>query len=174
MTLFTVQIDNPGRAELTALIAQLDNYLNSLYPPESNHLMGITALQGNDVVFLSCKWDDRYVGCGAIRFDKDGYGEIKRMFVSKDFRRQRIGLAIMAEIEKTALRRGLSVLRLETGIYQDEAMSLYEKMGYLKRAPFGAYNDDPFSVFYEKNLLAPNPSSQNVPHTRIGGLQPVE
>jgi putative acetyltransferase len=44
----------------------------------------------------------------------------------------------------------VNVLRLETGIYQTEAIGLYESSGFQRRPPFGEYKDDPLSIYYEK------------------------
>ena len=40
------------------------------------------------------------------------------------------------------------VLRLETGIHQQAAIALYERMGYHAIPPFGDYRPDPLSVFF--------------------------
>ncbi len=39
---------------------------------------------------------------------------------------------------------------LETGYLQSEAITLYERSGYRRRGPFGAYVEDPNSVFVQK------------------------
>jgi hypothetical protein len=44
------------------------------------------------------------------------------------------------------------VLRLETGIYQVEAIGLYERYGFQRRAPFSEYKVDPMSLYFEKEL----------------------
>jgi hypothetical protein len=49
-------------------------------------------------------------------------------------------------------------LRLETGTYQQEALGLYEHMGFHPRGPFGPYLVMPAckietSLFFEKALL---------------------
>jgi putative acetyltransferase len=58
----------------------------------------------------------------------------------------------MNHLEAEARRLGVSVLRLETGISQPEALALYRRRGYVERAPFGAYRLDPLSLFMEKTL----------------------
>jgi putative acetyltransferase len=42
------------------------------------------------------------------------------------------------------------MLKLESGPYQPEALSLYARCGR-----FGAYADDPLSVFMQKKLAGP-------------------
>ena len=49
-------------------------------------------------------------------------------------------------------QQGAALLRLETGIYQTEAIGLYERFGFQPIPPFGAYQLDPLSLFYEKRL----------------------
>ncbi len=49
-------------------------------------------------------------------------------------------------------RRGFVAVRLETGIYQPEAIGLYRKYGYVEIEPFGSYLPDPLSLFMEKRL----------------------
>ena len=44
-------------------------------------------------------------------------------------------------------------MKLETGPYQPEALGLYARCGNERRGPFGAYADDPLSVFMQKNLM---------------------
>ena len=51
-----------------------------------------------------------------------------------------------------ARRQDVAVLRLETGIYQSEAIRLYERYGFRRIAPFVPYHDDPLSAFYEKRI----------------------
>jgi putative acetyltransferase len=48
--------------------------------------------------------------------------------------------------------RQVSLLRLETGIYQPEAIALYERYGFQRRPPFGEYKVDPMSVYLEKHI----------------------
>jgi putative acetyltransferase len=52
-----------------------------------------------------------------------------------------------------AREHGVGLLRLETGIYQREAIGLYERMGFQQIPSFGAYKEDPLSLFYEKRLV---------------------
>lgn len=46
----------------------------------------------------------------------------------------------------------ITLLRLETGIQQREAIGLYERLGFYRILPFGPYTDDPLSLCYEKRL----------------------
>ena len=103
--------------------------------------------------------NERLVGCGATRrmpgepeTNGQPYGEIKRMFVHPTLRGQRIAERLLATLEARLLEDGLSLATLETGRDQTEAVRLYERCGYVRRAPFAGYPDNGLSVFYEKRL----------------------
>ena len=147
-----IRQENPKQPAVIALLGQLDAYCAALYPAESNHLMDIDALTGGDVVFLVARDAARRVaGCGAF-VDRGSYAEAKRMMVDPAFRGQGVGGALMGEIVARARSAGFASLMLETGISQPEAIGLYERDGFVRRAPFGDYQLDPLSIFMEKPL----------------------
>ena len=61
-------------------------------------------------------------------------------------------LAMRIEPTSRLKSLGVTLARLETGIRQPEALGLYRRLGYLERGRFGAYLEDPLSVFMEKRL----------------------
>lgn len=145
-------LESPDQPEVIALIAELDAYQDDLYPPESRHALNLTLLMQPNVLFLVARDDSRNaLGCGAMVLN-EGYGEIKRMYVSPRGRGQGLGGRLLAELEREAVGRECELARLETGPYQPEALGLYGAAGYQRRGPFGTYRDDPLSVFMEKRL----------------------
>ena len=145
---------DPGDVPARALIAQLDAYLQALYPAESNHLVPVDSLRGPDVVFLVARLGTDVVGCGALVDRAGQYGELKRMYVRPDRRAAGVGRAILAALAAQARARGLRTLRLETGNAQPEALALYERAGFERCDPFGPYRDDPLSLFLELDLTS--------------------
>jgi GNAT superfamily N-acetyltransferase len=156
MEQLTIQTIDPGSPKARRLIEELDNYLSSLYPAESNHLLSVESLRLPNVTFLVALFNREIVGCGAFVNHYGKYAEIKRMFVLSDLRHKGIGCRILKELENIAQLDGLRVARLETGVYQPEALRLYERSGYQRRNPFAQYKNDPLSVFMEKELEHPN------------------
>jgi putative acetyltransferase len=143
---------DPRAPAVRALIAELDAYQQSLYPPESNHLLDIETLARPEMRFFVAALDGEAVGIGGVWLH-DGYAEIKRVYVTPRARGQGISRAIMAVLEAEAQAQGRPLLRLETGIHQPEALGLYRALGYRDCASFGDYPvDDPLSVFMEKRL----------------------
>ena len=134
------------------MLARLDAYCAALYPAESNHLMDIASLMQGDVLFLVARdVDGAAVGCAAL-VNRQEYGEVKRMFVDERRRGLGTGRKLLEHLVMFARMSGLSVLRLETGIHQPEAIGLYERLGFERRAPFGDYREDPLSLFMEMPL----------------------
>lgn len=134
------------------LVAELDAYQDGLYPPESRYALDLGSLLQPKVLFMVAR-DERggALGCGAMVLH-EGYGEIKRMYVSPSGRGQGLGRRLLAGLEVEALVTGCERAMLETGPYQPEALALYAAAGYERRGPFGAYRDNPLSVFMEKRL----------------------
>ncbi len=152
MHLALESVDQP---DVIALIDALDAYQGALYPPESNYHLSVEALKQQNVLFSVVRDDDGVaLGCGAVVL-LAGYGEIKRMYVSPAQRGGGIAKAIIALLEQEAARRDCTILRLETGIHQAEAIGLYERAGYNRCARYGDYPEDPLSVFMEKKISPP-------------------
>jgi putative acetyltransferase len=153
-TIVIARVD-PRTAEITALVHELDRYMQGLYPAESNHLVDVETLARPDVHFFAATVDGTPRGCGAImlRAEDGGYAEVKRIFVSPAARGLGLGRRIIAHLEATTRAAGLALMRLETGPYQPEALALFAASGFATRGHFGDYpTDDPLSIFMEKNL----------------------
>ncbi len=152
MSKITIRLESPRQAEVERLLVALDAYQSALYPPESNHFVDVDALAASNVRFFVARRGGEALGCGALRIDGAGYGELKRMFVTPAARGLKLGRRILDRIEEEARREGLGWLRLETGIHQPEALGLYRSAGFVEREAFWDYRPDPLSVFMEKRL----------------------
>jgi putative acetyltransferase len=149
----TIVETRPDSADAVQLITELDAHLHPhLYPPESRHAFSIDKLVREGVAFFIADYGGKPAGCGGLKLFGSEYGEIKRMFVRPAYRGFGLAKAILNRLAEYAQQRQVNVLRLETGIYQTEAIGLYERCGFERRPPFGDYKDDPMSVYYEKVL----------------------
>lgn len=155
-----IRPERPDHPAVVAMLAELDEYLATLYEPEDNHILGVEALLEPGIDFLVADGGVKgLVGCGATRRmpgepETDGltYGEIKRMFVSPVARGQRIAQRLLDMLEARLKAEGVALALLETGCEQREAVRLYERAGYTLRGAFGGYPDNGLSLFYEKRL----------------------
>ncbi|MBI2720399.1 MAG: GNAT family N-acetyltransferase [Rhizobiales bacterium] len=150
-----IRRDDPARPELRRLVEALDAYAQALYPPESNHLLDIETMRLPQMRFFSVAVDGETVGCGGIWLHDD-CAEVKRVYVSPRARGMGLARKLMARLEAEALAAGKAMARLETGIHQPEALSLYRALGYVNCGAFADYPvGDHNSVFMEKLLAGP-------------------
>jgi putative acetyltransferase len=144
---------DPRTPSIQDMISALDDYQASLYPPESNHLELVDKLVFPEYYFIAAWKDHELLGIASFRRISKAYVEIKRLYVPHQNRGMGLAIKLMDALEKKALQEGYPEARLETGIHQNEALSLYEKLGYEIAEPFGSYQKDPLSVFMRKKLF---------------------
>ncbi len=144
--------ERPDSPDASALIAELDAILEPLYPAASRHGYSVAKLLTEGVYFFVLRIADQPAGCGGIKLVGGEYGEIKRMYVRPALRGQGLAKLLLAHLSAYVEAQQISVLRLETGIYQPEAIALYERQGFYRIPPFGPYFEDPLSRCYEKRI----------------------
>ena len=140
-----------------ALIQELEDVLDPLYPSESRHGYGVEKMLREGVLFYVLREEGVAAACGGVQFfgqdnGSEPYGELKRMYVRPAFRGRGYAKRMLAYLAEVAEAQDVLVLRLETGIHQHEAIALYERGGFAPIGPFGPYTNDPLSVYYEKRL----------------------
>jgi len=145
-------LERPDSADAVALVTELEAHLAARYPAESRHGYSVEKLIREGVAFFVARVDGAAAACGGVQVYGGEYAELKRMYVRPQWRRLGLGKRLLEELAAHARGRGVSLLRLETGIHQAEAIGLYEGYGFRRRPPFGAYRDDPLSLYFEKRI----------------------
>jgi putative acetyltransferase len=148
-----IAAERPDSVDAMQLIAELEAHLDPLYPKASRHGFSVEKLLREAVAFFVVRQGGTAAGCGGVKLFGTAYGEIKRMYVRPRFRGSGLGKLMLNHLAAYARQHGVGVLRLETGIYQAEAISLYERWGFERIPPFGEYQEDPLSVFYEERIV---------------------
>jgi putative acetyltransferase len=143
--------------EVHDLIGELENVLGAAYEAHQRHGLSIEQLFERNVRFFLARLDGIAVGCGGVAMFDD-YAEVKRMYTRPAVRGRGVAKALLHRIEHEACGAGKSVLRLETGTCQQQAIGLYKRMGFRPRGPFGPYAAMPArnietSLFFEKELV---------------------
>jgi DNA-binding MarR family transcriptional regulator/GNAT superfamily N-acetyltransferase len=125
------------------------------FDPARSISAGLAQLtQPNGYLFVA-RLFHRPVGCGALKINAGGIGEIKRMWVAEDARRLGIGRRILRDLERVARGRRLKLLRLETNRTLCEAQGLYRSSGYREVKRF---NDEPYAHhWFEKRIRTLRP-----------------
>lgn len=149
-----IQLDDPARADVIALLEEHLHNMHELSPPESVHALDVSALKGPDITFWTVREGDTLLGCGALKELDPRHGEIKSMRTPAALRRRGAGRAVLGHIVREARARGYERLSLETGSMDAfaPAQRLYESFGFTYCGPFADYEPDPNSVFMTLEL----------------------
>lgn len=142
---------NPKEPQATALLQQSHALMTDLFEPEENYFLDIDALCQDDIRFFVARRGDVVLGTGALAL-KDGYAEVKSMFVDPGARGSGVADALMRQLEDCAREEDLLQLRLETSMRLGAAVKLYARHGFSERGIFGDYRPNDTSYFMEKAL----------------------
>jgi putative acetyltransferase len=142
--------------EIAALLVELNAALDVGYAPEQKHALSLDRLFQPEIRFFVARLDGAAVACGGIGL-YPGYAELKRMYARPEVRGKGVAKALLSRLEAEARAAGITLVRIETGNLQHEAMRFYEREGYARCAAFGPYAAMPpnaiaTSVFYEKKV----------------------
>lgn len=151
---FEIDVADPRGPEAAELISALSAELARRYDfmeDGSGNFKPENAL-GPRGAFVIGRASGHPVACGAICPLEEDVAELKRIFVQPGFRGRGYSKVVVNELERQARVRGYRTIRLETGVRQPEAISLYESLGYLRIPNYGEYRDSGMSVCFEKRL----------------------
>ncbi|WP_269223842.1 GNAT family N-acetyltransferase [Flavobacterium sp. IMCC34518] len=118
--------ENP---DFLSLIKTFDAYLWDRYPELKTNYWGNNIIELNKnvvVIYL----DEKPVACGCFKKYDHNTIEIKRMFVASEARGLGLAQKVLQKLELWAKQLDFSVSILETLYKQQEAISLYQKVGY--------------------------------------------
>jgi putative acetyltransferase len=149
-----VELDDPSRPDVYALLEEHLRNMHELSPPESVHALDVARLKSPGITFWSVRDGATLLGCGALKELDPHQGEVKSMRTPQSRRRQGAGRLVLAHIINEARTRGYKRLSLETGSMEafKPAWRLYETFGFTYCGPFADYKPDPNSVFMTLEL----------------------
>jgi len=149
-----IELDDPGRDDVRALLERHLAFAFEHSPPEDVHALGLDGLRTPDVSFYSGRVDGTLLGVGALKQLDPAHGELKSMHTSAEARGQGIGRAIVDHLVAEARRRGYRRLSLETGSNEPfvPARTLYARAGFVVCGPFADYELSDFSTFMTLDL----------------------
>lgn len=117
--------------ELDAVLAILDGEDHAFYAQfnKSSALKNVVIAYENETA----------VGIGAYKEYDSETVEMKRMYTLPEFRGKGIASKILSELELWAKEEKYKIAVLETGFLQTDAISLYQKLGYVITENYGQY-----------------------------------
>lgn len=138
--------------DFIALVEKLDAYLAEVDGDDHDFYDQFNGI--DDLKQVVVAFDDGLpAGCGAIKSFNSSTMEIKRMYVSPEFRGRGIATAVLTELELWAKESGYTECILETGKRQKDAIQLYKKAGYQQFPNYGQYLGIENSICFRKKLM---------------------
>lgn len=151
-----IKIDDISDGKVANLLQEHHREMHLYSPPASIHALEPAQLEDSAVTFWSAWLGTELAGCGALKALSPRHGEIKSMRTARAHLRKGVAREILTHIIREAEARLYSKLSLETGtdVAFLPARALYEKYGFQECGPFGDYRYDPYSMYYQKHLVA--------------------
>jgi GNAT superfamily N-acetyltransferase len=132
------------------LIRRLDAELRDRYGEAQDDYQGFNQFVPEHLILA---FDgDIAVGCGCFKPHEDQTAELKRMYVATERRGTGVGSALVKALEAWAVELGYTAIVLETGVRQEEAITLYRARGFGIIPSYGVYADMPLSVCMRKDI----------------------
>ena len=110
-----IAVETPLSADMGEMIAELNDLLLTLSPPEACYHMTAEEMSGEATTVFVARIDGKAAACGALHRHADGIAEVKRMYTRPAYQGLGLGGSILDRIIELATREGISMLVLETG-----------------------------------------------------------
>jgi putative acetyltransferase len=153
-TVFEISRIDPRAPEAAALISAMTAEVKAVY---DHKIDGAGNFKPEDVLvprsgFVVGRVGEQAVACGGYRPLAPDVAEIKRMFVSPEFRGRGYSKEILTALERMAFENGYTTVWLETRPLQHAAIALYEQLGYERIPNYGMYEGKMECLCYGKSL----------------------
>lgn len=149
-----IAVETSLSADMGEMIAELNDLLLTLSPPEACYHMTAEEMSGEATTVFVARIDGKAAACGALHRHADGIAEVKRMYTRPAYQGLGLGSRILDQIIELATREGISMLVLETGDKHPAAWRIYERAGFSRCGPVLDYPDSPYSIYYSRPLAA--------------------
>ncbi|MEV7398399.1 GNAT family N-acetyltransferase [Aeromicrobium sp. NPDC092404] len=151
----TVSLDlvHPGSEHARTAVAAYFRELDETFDGGFDAAAGADdehALAGATGRFVVAVSGGAVVGCGGLQSLSDDIGEIKRMWVHRDWRGSGLAGRLLRRLEDESRALGHRVVRLDTNSSLAAALAMYRAAGYVE---IPRYNDNPYpDHWFEKSL----------------------
>lgn len=153
MSDITVSSADPRAADIRHLLERHWALMRASSPEESCHVLPPDSFD-DGVHLFAAHAEGQALGIGAMQLIAPKHGELKSMHTLDTARGRGVGRAILHRILAEAQTLRWTRMSLETGSAAlfAPARALYEAHGFEQCPPFGAYVEDPHSIFMTKAL----------------------
>jgi len=149
-----IRIDNIESAVVKKLLQEHHDDMLKHSPVESVHALDFSSLRETSITFYTA-WDNgQLAGCAALNKLDDKQVELKSMKTSTSFLRRGVAAKLLSYLLIEAQKKGYEKISLETGTADVfvPAQKLYKRFEFTSCPPFSDYQEDPYSMFFTKDL----------------------
>ncbi|KAF0114477.1 MAG: putative acetyltransferase [Rhodobacteraceae bacterium] len=126
--------------------------MQALFPVKRQAAFSIEPFLPDSVLLFVASVGGRAVGCCALFLNRD-FAELKKLYVIPEARRQGVANLLISHTEQAAMDKGVTQLRLETGMRLSASHRLYARLGFTRCEVFGSHVPSSESLFLVKELL---------------------
>ena len=119
----------PTDTTVLELFSEHDDFMIEFLGEDSHYYTRYTEKENIEAVWVAYV-DNFPAGCIAYRKKADGVGEVKRLFLRKEYRGRGISKKLLNVVEEHARAQGCTSLFLDTRITLEPAVSLYRSFGF--------------------------------------------
>lgn len=142
---------NSENPDFIELVNQLDSYLKIMDGEEHEFYKQFNTIETLKYVVVVYV-DNTPAACGSFRAYTNEISEIKRMYVTTEYRRMGLAQTVLTGLEKWSKELGFTNCMLETGKRMTDAVAFYIKNKYEPIPNYGQYKHKGDSVCFQKKL----------------------
>ncbi|MGH1707635.1 GNAT family N-acetyltransferase [Enterococcus gallinarum] len=150
-----ILITDAANLDFIKLTKELDENLNGISAdrPEEERTKYASFNELSDITKAFVMYDkETAIGCAAFKKYATDTVEVKRVFISKNYRGKGLSKILLSELEKQVKNDGFSRLILETGKNNRAAVSMYKGLDYREIDNFPPYTEMKDSICLNKDL----------------------
>lgn len=156
MDAFVIDIDDPRRDDVRAVLERHLAFARAATPAEYVHALDVDGLLDPAITFFTVRSGGRVLGVGALKALEPDHYELKSMHTVEEARRRGVARALVEHLVAVAAGRGATRVSLETGTTEEfeAAQRVYASAGFVPCGPFGSYSESPRNLFMTRELRA--------------------
>jgi len=135
MHIFLSDISSP---DVLHLFSKHDDFIVDFWGKDSIYYTRYSEKEKIDKVWVAYH-NDVPVGCVVYRVKSQGVGEVKRMFISSEYRGNGLSKSFLSVVEEHAKQCGNHTLHLDTRVTLELAVTIYRKFGFTTTLSNGLY-----------------------------------
>tara|TARA_B100000900_G_scaffold203700_1_gene172745 strand:+ start:411 stop:884 length:474 start_codon:yes stop_codon:yes gene_type:complete len=126
--------------------------LRAASPEGSAHVLDIEGLKVPSIKFWSLWYDNKLMGCGALKILEKDHGEFKSIRLHNNFRKKGHGIRLINHLIEEAKKLKIKKISIETGAgkFFEPARKLFNLGGFKPCKPFAHYKEDINSIYLSK------------------------